>query len=274
MSVRRAAAAALTALNLLAMSVAPALSQARAGLETMTMRDDLLGWEAVGRVWVNGESFCTGTLVATDLVLTAAHCVFSGSSADLLPAEAFEFHAGPRDSDAVATRRVRAVAVDPAYVAGTATSPQTIRADVALLQLSEPIPAAAAAPFAVTSLASGVRSVTVVSLAQGREDALSIERGCRVTGRGGGLFGFDCDVTFGSSGAPVFDVSGGRGRIISIISAGNADEAYGMDVVSSVTTLTKAIRDGRPSVRAVETAQNTLVSKGLTRAGGAKFVKP
>ena len=43
-------------------------------LETLDQGRD---WMAVGRLsYKNGQSFCTATLVAPDLILTASHCVY------------------------------------------------------------------------------------------------------------------------------------------------------------------------------------------------------
>ena len=55
------------------------------GLEPLTRRDQLLGWEAVGRIDLGKDGFCTGTLIATDLVLTAAHCVYDGAGKPVDP---------------------------------------------------------------------------------------------------------------------------------------------------------------------------------------------
>jgi hypothetical protein len=41
-------------------------------LQPMETSDAGRGWEAVGRLDVDGEGFCTGALIAPDLVLTAA----------------------------------------------------------------------------------------------------------------------------------------------------------------------------------------------------------
>ena len=50
----------------------------------LTDRDDLFGWEAVGRGDLAGTGFCTGVLIATNLVLTAAHCLYDAKD-QLLP---------------------------------------------------------------------------------------------------------------------------------------------------------------------------------------------
>ena len=71
----------LAALVLLA---GPAAAQDNSRLEELTTRDDLRGFEPVGRVDIDNGGFCTGALIAADLVLTAAHCVLDpdGSPVD------------------------------------------------------------------------------------------------------------------------------------------------------------------------------------------------
>jgi|GEM_PF-81364 len=260
-------------------AVLPVAGPARAegtGPRAMVLREALLGWEAVGRVELADGSYCTGTLIATDTVLTAAHCLFDAARghAAFDPA-AIRFRAGLRAGEAVAVRGVTAAAVDPAFEPAAAVSPARIRHDMALLRLDAPIPAATAAPFTVAALPPGATEVAVVSFAAGRDAALSIERGCAVTGRAAGLFAFDCHVSFGSSGAPVFDLSGRRARIVSIISAGDPDAAvpaaYGMDLSASIAALKRVLAAARPPGPA---AAATLSAAGETRAGGARFLTP
>lgn len=255
-------------------------------LKRLTLREDLLGWEAVGRVDIGEGGFCTGALIATDLVLTAAHCVFdpqSGYSA-IDPAR-MRFRAGLRDDTTIAERRVTATVVSQGYAAGPLASADSIRHDLALLKLDAPIPAAMAAPFVVAAYPGQGGQVAVASYAVNRASALSIQRDCTVLGHDTGLFAFDCDVTFGSSGAPVFDMAGGRGRIISVVSAGHRETggtvAYGADLPALVAELRSNLAAGRGVVEATQPQGGDAVQRskpgegsGQVRAGGALFVRP
>lgn len=231
---------------LLLLVPAAAAAQESSGLDELVTREDLRGFEPVGRVDVENGGFCTGALIAPDLVLTAAHCAFDPGGARIGP-ERITFKAGFSYGTALTEIAVSRTAVDPRYRNIDPAPPEMIERDVALLQLAEPIPSAQISPFAVARPGNG-DDVSVVSYAEGREEALSWQRLCNVVGRQAQLIAFDCDVSFGSSGAPVLDRSGYRAKIVSIISAGGEDNgktiSIGMELPALVERLKTALRSG------------------------------
>lgn len=262
---------------LLVFCAGPALAQST-GLDALDRREQILGWEAVGKV-ERSDGFCTGALIATDLVLTAAHCLYQADGQPVDPA-GLRFRAGYVEGTSVDEVAVaRAVPLD-GYVPGGAITEDKLRHDVALLVLARSIPAAVAAPFAVASPGDGA-TVSVVSYALGREDVPSWQRRCSVLGRARGLVAFDCDVTFGASGAPVFELGAGRARIVSIVSSGTggADAmAFGMDLPDAVAALKAQLRSGRGVMGGTDPPAATVRRIGQgdgNRSGsGARFVKP
>ena len=246
-------------------------------MNRLTDRADLLSWEAVGRLDTAGIGTCSGVLIAPKLVLTAAHCVVERTSEQAISPNKAYFRAGLRDGVSVAERAGARIAVHPRYVATRNDGGEGARYDVAIVELFEAIPSALADPFVVATPSLGLKDVSVVSYAHDRNEALSRQRKCGVIGLEKGLIAFDCDVHFGSSGAPVFEKSTYRARIVSLVSRGTRDEdaviAVGMELPTVVSELKAVLRSGRGVVALEQSVPRApKIGRGTARSG-AKFVR-
>jgi protease YdgD len=202
------------------LGVLPGLAGAQdSGLESLQTANDTRGWEAVGRIDIAGRAFCTGAMIAPDIVLTAAHCLFDSGRKTPFAANDFKFLAGWRNGRAVAYRGIKRVLAHPSYQYLGPDHIEGVAYDLALLELDQPIMIASIKPFAIGSDVKMGETVEVVSYAHNRAEAPSLQKSCSVLGPQPGMTVFSCSVDFGSSGAPIFRVMDGVPRIVSVVSA-------------------------------------------------------
>lgn len=231
-------------------------------------------WEAVGRLDAPNGGFCTAALIAPDLILTAAHCTLSPHDGTPYKPQDLTFRAGLRDGRAQAERRVVQIARLDAYLDAASSTTQKIGADVALLRLGQPIRSHVISPFAVHDGRVPGGPVSVVSYGKGRAERPSLQKVCQVVNNGEGLVVMDCDVTFGSSGSPVFVSEDGRYRIVSVVSGtaqvGGTRRTMGMALPDNIKALKQIMYVNTPRPISKVTRLRVGENKGNL---GAKFVR-
>jgi len=191
-------------------------------------------------------SFCTGSVIAQDLVLTAAHCVLPGADYKVIvPGET-----PPRLLD------VRRVASHPQFNVQNILAHRA-SADVALLQLASPLPPSKApAPLGAPAIPIllGARltiaGVGVTRRGDGKSGGTIRAADLTVTGKPGTLQIRLADplannvreglgACTGDSGAPAFEMQGGRAVIVGVVSwstgANNTDGCGGLTGVTPLT---------------------------------------
>ncbi|MFU8777297.1 MAG: trypsin-like serine peptidase [Roseovarius sp.] len=244
-------------------------------LQRLDVGDEARQWEAVGRLELGGRGFCTGALVAPDLVLTAAHCLFDKETGARIDPARIEFMAGWRNGRAAAYRSVRRAVTHPDYAPATAVTADRVRNDVALLELHHPINNTRVTPFETDERPRKGQKIGVVSYARDRSEAPSLQNICEVLARQDGVLVMSCDVDFGSSGAPIFSFEGGVPRIVSVVSAMAEVEGRKVSLGTQLTDplrVLQAALDGGGGV--FQDAAPKMFTSGIRRDTGAKFAKP
>lgn len=262
-------------LSLVLLASAPALAE-DTPLQSLDSWGKNRGWEGVGLLDIAGRGLCTGALIRSDLVLTAAHCLYDAEKGAYHDPTTIVFRAGWRDGSAIAQRRVKRAVVHSAF--RYELDHEATRHDLALLQLADAIQPSHALPFRYGAGAANESTVSVVSYGRGRFEAPSRQRSCDVLQVRSGVLALSCDVQPGSSGAPVFAMRGGRPEIVSVVSGigqiGGKRVSYGMDIAAPLGDLLSDLRTGRGVFPAKSVAARRITVGSDQRSGGAKFLRP
>jgi protease YdgD len=267
-----------TAFSLMAVVVASAAVAQDARLKRLDTGVDGAAWEAVGRLDIGGKGFCTGTLIAPRLVLTAAHCLFDRTSKARIDHADVEFLAGWRNGRVGAYRKVRRAVIHPDYIYDGDVSSDRVRNDIALLELQRPIQNTTIKPFGTAARPRPGDSVGVVSYAQNRSEAPSLQEVCKVLAQQEGVLVTSCSVDFGSSGAPIFSFKDGEAHVVSVVSAKAEVDGERVSLGTALGTPLALLQAEMIAGRGVfqdpsPGAERVQIGDRNARTG-AKFVKP
>ncbi len=256
---------------------APSVQAQTSALQLLETRTDARGWEAVGRLDIEGKGFCTGALIAPDLVLTAAHCMYDKADDAPIDPSRIQFLAGLRGGSPEAIRAVRSAIVHPSYAHIGRATVDLVQYDVAILQLTHPIQYSHVRPFEVSKLLRRGTQVAIVSYAQDRAHAPSLQETCNVLGQQNGILIMDCDVDFGASGAPIFRAENGVPHLVSVVSAmaeiDGEKVTLGMNLAEPIAVLRLALTQGHGFF---STQPNTarVIQHNERTDTGTRFVRP
>ena len=174
---------------------------------------DELPWRSLGRVQTELGGRCTGTLIAPDQVLTAAHCLVAARSGNLVQPRSVHFLLGYAHGQFRAHGRVISYRIGPGHGGGRRGRTED---DWAVLTLAERL---SDAGLALLDRIPPPRTALIVGgYQQDRPEVLLADTGCRLLDARDGILLHDCAGTRGASGAPLLVRTANGWAIVGVMS--------------------------------------------------------
>lgn len=162
-------------------------------------------WTAIGRVNKAAyaeRSSCSGTLIASDKVLTAAHCVM-GPEGTQRPFDNIHFVAGWLKGSYVWHSTAQQVEVDPNY--RKTKDRNGLASDMAVITLKKPAPVALIPPLPLIPVSEQAGDFAIIGYQRTRSNMLSARFDCPKLRDFGATVLIDCPVVGGLSGSPLLE---------------------------------------------------------------------
>jgi protease YdgD len=190
-------------------------------------------WSAIGRIarlQAGAKAHCSGVLIADDLVLTAAHCLWDAAAEKWLDPKDVEFVAGYQKGKSVARSVAREIVVHPDFSRQGSMYEHDPARDRAMLILAEPI-GKKAGHMAVHALSflelvdeESPGSINAIAGYPGtRPETLTLDRRCRIIEKSpkgpDWVIYHTCPMVSGDSGSPLLRIIDGIPHVIAINSA-------------------------------------------------------
>ncbi len=192
-------------------------------------------WQAIGRVNIGGTVHCSGTLVAANIVLTAAHCLYSRRMEKMVVPSSVNFLAGYSKGEFRGHSKVKAYIVGTGFDGSKWNAKSNALYDWALLTLNKPL----GGNLGFLSLPSewfenttnSVRlptqgiaineQVTTAGYPGDRKHVLSLEENCKIvtTANRGRILFTSCVALGGDSGGPILQKKNDEWHIVGIQTA-------------------------------------------------------
>lgn len=181
-------------------------------------------WRSIGRVNIGGRAHCSGTLVAPNIVLTAAHCLYSPAQNRMVVPNIVHFLSGYSKGEFQGHSKVKSFIYGEQFDGTAGAVASNLRHDWALLTLEEPLGAklgyveiprewTAASDETNSSPRTIDRSkklqvdpkVTTAGYPGDRSHVISLEEDCNINGTAaeGHIIFTTCIALKGDSGGPI-----------------------------------------------------------------------